>query len=107
MKALDFIQRERPVLAKQLEAYLAQRISHFEIQRHIDGVFESWEHVVQKDGEPYSLGENEFWCAVWATQHLASEDHWVDGIAQRELGLLQRVLDDKASLPAGYEGKRP
>ena len=107
MKTLDFVKRERTILAKKLEAYLAQQISHSEIQKYIDGIFESWEHVAQSESAPYSTGENEFWCAVWATQHLASKDHWADGVAQKELGLLQRVLVNKASLPAGYDGKRP
>lgn len=107
MKASDFIQQEIPRLAQKLNDYLAQRVSHADIQKHIDAIFVSWEHVEPHESDPYAIGENEFWCAVWATQHLASKDHWADGVAQKELGLLQKVLIGKALLPADYEGKRP
>ena len=39
-----------------------------------------------------TTNEKEFWCSVWSTQHLATEDHWIDGVAQKELGLLLKVL---------------
>ena len=107
MKANDFIQQEMPILAKKLEEYLAQRIAHADIQKHIDKVFESWEHVELHQNEPYATGEKEFWCAVWAAQHLASSDHWADGVAQKELGILQKVFIGKVLLPVGYEGRRP
>jgi len=45
--------------------------------------------------------------SVWATQHLASEGHWSDGIAQSKLGLLLNVLKGESVLPSSCEGKRP
>lgn len=107
MKASDFIQQEMPILTKKLEDYLAQRVSHADIQKHIDEIFVSWERIQPHESDPYAIGEKEFWCAVWAAQHLASKDHWADGVAQKELGILQKVLIGKALLPVGYEGKRP
>ena len=107
MNSSSFIQKETKELIASLSGYLGQKISHGEIQAYIDRIFDKWEKVNIEVSSPYSPGEIEFWCSVWSTQHLASEDHWNDGVSQKELGILLKVLKGESPLPQGYEGRRP
>ena len=103
----SFIEEETRVLIAQLSSYLNQEIDHKEIQAHIDRVFNKWETLNINEKDPYTNGEKAFWCSIWSAQHLASEDHWEDGVAQSELGLLLKVLKGECSLPSIYVGNRP
>jgi hypothetical protein len=107
MNSSSFIHEETKELIARLSGYLEQKISHSEIQAYIDRIFDKWEKENIEERSPYTPGEKEFWCSVWSTQHLASEDHWTDGVSQNELGLLLKVLKRESSLPQGYEGRRP
>lgn len=103
----QFVEDKTEELGRVLDNYLAQNIQHGEVQRFVDSVFSDWEREGTKGAEPMVVGEKEFWCAVWATQHLATEDHWIDGVAQRELAFLLRVLKGEELLPASFDGRRP
>ncbi len=103
----NLIQVETKEFISILSGYLNQEITHIKIQAYIDRIFDKWENLNIDEGTPYSKGEKEFWCSVWSTQHLASEDHWKDGITQVDLGLILKVLKGQSVLPSGYTGKRP
>ncbi len=102
----NLIQEETKALIVVLSDYLDQK-AHSQIQAHIDRILENWEKLKIEEKTPCIKGEKEFWCTVWATQHLASDDHWSDDVTQSELSLLLNVLKGNSDLPSGYEGKRP
>ena len=106
MNLKSFIQEEKEKLISQLSQYLSQNISNEEIQSHVNKVFDAWERM-EIDNLAYQEGEKEFWCSLWAIQHLASEDHWQEGVTQKDLGFLLSVLKGKSVLPESFEGRRP
>lgn len=108
MDVSEFVSNERATLTQLLHSYLELRITHSDMQAYFDGALTRWEqNVLEKDATPATKSENELWCALWAIQHMASTDHWADGSAQRELRIMQNVLEGKQSLPVGYTGRRP
>jgi hypothetical protein len=107
MDIQKFVNINRIALANVIEEYLATNLGHAEVQRQVDQVFSNWETEKFPASSPMADGEKELWCAIWATQHLATSDHWADGITQKELGLLMKVLKGVEALPASYEGRRP
>lgn len=107
MDIQKFVSNNRIELARLIEEYLASNLGHDEIQRHIDKVFSNWENMNYPKSLPMLDGEKEFWCTFWAVQHLATEDHWADGVTQKELEQLLSVLNGVEELPPGYEGRRP
>lgn len=102
----DFLASHQPLLAETLTAYLSSAVSHKEVQARVDDIFSAWE-ASDLRGKAMTEGESVFWCALWSTQHLATSDHWRDGVAQRELALLQAALEGTSQLPASYVGRRP
>ena len=107
MNSEDFVIEERKVLIAQLSECLFQAITHEEIKSYAWSVIDKWKDLNIDVSKPYSEGEKELWCSIWSIQHLASEDHWLDGVAQKELGLLLKVLNNESALPTNYEGCRP
>lgn len=107
MNEQQFVEKTKPRLTSVLNNYLAGKILHEDVQKFIDGVFVDWEHNVERTPQPMLGEEKVLWCSVWAAQHLATKDHWVDGVAQREIGLLLKVLKGEEPLPEGYESRRP
>ncbi len=107
MGSSDFVQEETKQLVAQLSGYLSQKVTHEEIQSYVESVVERWEKLNQEPNGPYSEGEKELWCALWSIQHLASEDHWSEGVTQKDLGFLLNVLRGESVLPPEYVGKRP
>jgi len=107
MGSSDFVQEETKQLIAQLSDYLNQKVTRHEIQSHVDSVFGKWEKLNHKSNKPYSEGEKELWCSLWSIQHLASEDHWAEGVTQNDLGFLLNVLKGESVLPPKYVGNRP
>ena len=106
MTASQFLNKERPLLISKLESYIAGDCSHLSVQELIRRIFNNWESVTNKDSQ-YQENEEEFWCAVWSVQHLATEDHWQDGVAQKDLTSILHTLKENNGLPEGWCGKRP
>ena len=107
MEIHDFINVQRPKLIKYLKSYLSEKISHEEMQDYINYVFNEWEKLNLNKQDSYAKNESAFWCTIWSTQHLADEEHWTDGITQRDLKELLRIIESQTPLPNGYIGKRP
>ncbi len=107
MATQKLVKTNRIELANVIEKYLATSIEHAEAQHHVNQVFSNWENEKFPASSPMVDGEKEFWCAIWATQHLATSDHWADGVTQKELDLLLNVLKGVEVLPESYEGLRP
>ncbi len=106
MTASELINSEKSELVKILECYLAGACSHSTVQEKINQIFNKWEMVTDKEST-YQKHEETFWCAVWTSQHLASEDHWQNGITQKDLPTIVRLLKENSELPNGWSGKRP
>jgi len=94
-------------LADHLERYLAGELSHVGLQELIERHFGAWEQDPVWQAAEYAAGEHTYWCAIWAAQHLADEDHWRDGLPQKELSFLLPFLRDRHALPKGWDGRRP
>jgi hypothetical protein len=107
MAVKQFVNEYTGELARVLSEYLSEKIGHEDVQQFVDSVFLAWERESEREIEPIAVGEKEFWCAIWSAQHLATADHWADGVTQRELGVLLKVLRNEEPLPVGYEGRRP
>ena len=94
-------------LADHLERYVAGELSHTALHEHIERHFRAWEQDAAWQASPYAAGERAYWCAIWAAQHLADEEHWRDGLPQKEFPLLLPLLRHRGDLPKGWEGRRP
>lgn len=100
MDVQDFIDKNSRRLANVLGEYLTSNLHHDDVQEHVNCILADWDRLAKKSSTPFVEGEKAFWCAMWSTQHLASEDHWNEGVAQRDLAQLLAVLNGKESLPA-------
>ena len=94
-------------LIAQLDDYLAGRLSHAAIQNHVEHHFRAWDADTSWRATPYASGERTYWCALWTAQHLADEEHWRDGLPQRDLSVLIDALRHRRELPDGWQGRRP
>ena len=94
-------------LITQLEDYLAGRLSHEDIQTRVEQHFKAWDTDAAWHAAPYAPGERAFWCALWTAQHLADDEHWKDGLPQRDLLVIIDALRHNRELPVGWQGRRP
>jgi hypothetical protein len=103
----QFLARHQPALATMLEEYLAEGLSHSTASERAWSILESWTAAGVNAKLPYVPGERVFWATVWALQHLADEEHWSDGITQRDLSSYLQLLNSGRDLPEGESARRP
>ena len=94
-------------LAGHLRRYVAGELSHSALQEQVERHFRAFAEDSAWRASPYAAGERAYWCALWTVQHLADEEHWQDGLPQRDLSFLLPLLRDRRDLPEGWDGRRP
>ena len=76
---MEVSQANRDKLAEKLEAYLSGQIDHDAIRSY------AWDLSHSSPEEP-TEPEKIFWSSVFSIIHLADDEHWSDGCAQKDLG---------------------
>jgi hypothetical protein len=105
---LEFLGSYKPRLIRVIQDYLVQRLSHEEVKHLAWEIIDTWSGLTDEaKAAPYLEGEKPFWATVWASVHLANNDHWDEGLCQEELGCLLQILKRGGELPAGHDAKRP
>jgi hypothetical protein len=90
-----------------LEAYLDGHISHSQIRSVVDSHFDAFANSKVWQCSSYIPGEHTFWTALWATQHLADEGHWAEGITISALRPILEILKGRSDHPSTSSGLRP
>jgi hypothetical protein len=106
MSVKEFIEDNSEKLIQKLKEYSESNISHCDMQKYIDSIFDLWygldcDKTIEKSKE-----EEIFWHAVWTMQHVADEEHFKDGITQKEIVKCLNFLNNNY-LPKGYIANRP
>ena len=90
-----------------LTKFLSGALGADVLQEFIWEVIDYFSVTEKKDLPPEEEFERVFWYVVWDVQHLATEDHLEDGVAQRELREALAFLRGELNLPEEYVGRRP
>ncbi|VAW82585.1 hypothetical protein MNBD_GAMMA13-286 [hydrothermal vent metagenome] len=77
------------------------------LQKFVWEVIDYFSSTEQIDLPPVEEFEKVFWYVVWEVQHLATDDHLEDGVAQRELKDALAFLKGEQNLPEECIGRRP
>jgi len=104
----EFLDKHRIQLADNIRRYVSTEISHKNVVTYAWKVIDDWSTTDERvKSEPYMKGERAFWACIWSIIHLANEEHWKDGLPQRELPKLLEIMISNQDLPDGYEARRP
>ncbi len=109
MKSIEqFIAEYRLELISRIQSYLEGGVSHGDMFDYTCEIIDRW-HELPDDvrNAPYAEREKQFWTAIWTIQALASENHWADGLPQKEFPKVMKVLAGKEKFPKYCDGGRP
>jgi hypothetical protein len=83
--AMNVTQAMKNEMVRKLESWLSGSLPHEDIREF------AWSLAAESPAEPAGH-EKLYWSAVFSIIHLADDDHWSDGCAQRDLGSLCELL---------------
>lgn len=105
MDPREFLATHRPGLIATLEAYCGGQLSHEGAAAAAWAIIDAFA-TVRIPSQSLAPGEEIFWSAVWALQHLADESHWVEGNPPADLCIsLAALVSNK--MPEGWAARRP
>ena len=106
MKIPEFIKGNSEKLKQKIEEYSESKLTHEEMQKYIDNIFDLWDNLDCDKTVETSKEEEIFWHTVWTIQHVADEEHFKDGITQKEIANCMTYFKN-GTLPKGYVARRP
>jgi hypothetical protein len=103
----DFMSEHQPVLLSTLRKYLSEEIPHSDASECAWSIIDAWAESDIDPESAYATGERVLWGAVWALQHLADEEHWSDGVTQRDLSPYLELIASRGDSPECRDARRP
>jgi len=107
MHPRQFLEDRRSQFIESLAAYCRGDLTHQAAAGAAWDVIASFEASGVESSVPYESGEDTFWAAVWALQHLADDGHSASDSGKRDLRRYLALLNADAPLPDGETGLRP